>query len=100
MEPVEPVIKACDDTTMQHWRPRVCDSFQDERSRAKTDSESDCKFNFGRRCHFGERSSSTPAYIPHDFGDTHACPELDWWMLAVTFAEKGCLEHGLRIGFA
>ena len=49
MGPVEPVIKACDDTTMQHWRPRVCDSFQDERSRAKADSESDGKFNFGRR---------------------------------------------------
>lgn len=47
--PVEPVREACNDTAMQHWRPRVSDSFQDERSRAKTDNESDCKFYFGRR---------------------------------------------------
>ena len=49
---------------------------------------------------FGDRTSSTPAYIPRDkhTPDLRSSADLDWWMLSVTMAEKCCGEHGLDIG--
>lgn len=43
---------------------------------------------------FGDRTSSTKAYIPADLGEVcKGCAAVDWWMLAMTFAEKSaCVE--------
>lgn len=51
----------------------------------------------------GERTSSTPAYVPRDLRTTEkrASVALDWWMLAMTLAEKACGEdHRLKVGEA
>ena len=37
---------------------------------------------------FGKRSSSTPSYIPSDFTEKKGSAHCDWWMLAMTLAEK------------
>ena len=44
---------------------------------------------------FGKRSSSTPAYIPSDFTETKGSAACDWWMLAMTLAEKVNSEENL-----
>ena len=55
--------------------------------------------DLGSISRFGEVSSSTDAYVPHDFGSRRAHASLDWWMLAMTLAEKACgTEHGLPVG--
>ena len=54
----------------------------------------------------GSFSQSTSAYIPCDFDPDadlariRARPEVDWWMLAMTLAEKACGRNGMRIGAA
>lgn len=47
---------------------------------------------------FGQPPKSTPAYIPHDLRGCRSSKQLDWWMLAMTMAEKCCAEHGMRVG--
>ena len=56
--------------------------------------------DLGSISRFGEASSSTEAYIPHDLRrNRRASASLDWWMLAMTLGEKACgREHGLRVG--
>ena len=55
--------------------------------------------DLGSISRFGEVSASTVAYIPHDFGNRRASASLDWWMLAMTLAEKACgRDHGLQVG--
>ena len=56
--------------------------------------------DLGSISRFGSISSSTAAYIPHDFeSNRRASASLDWWMLAMTLAEKACgPEHGLKVG--
>ena len=60
-----------------------------------------CLIDLGSICPFNERSSSTPSYIPHDFNvnSRRASASLDWWMLAMTLAEKCCgASNGLDVG--
>ncbi len=53
--------------------------------------------DLGSICPFGDRSSSTPAYCPTDL-DGRASPARDWWMLAMTLAEKCCgVGHSLAV---
>jgi hypothetical protein len=48
---------------------------------------------------FGERTSSTLAYVPRDMPRGTASAALDWWMLAMTLAEKACgPDRGLEVG--
>ena len=47
---------------------------------------------------FGERSASTPAYVPRDLEERAAAPVVDWWMLAMTLAEACCGESGMQVG--
>lgn len=54
--------------------------------------------DLGSIVRFGERSASTPAYLPRHFGQMLACPSVDWWMLAMSLAEKGCSNSGMSIG--
>lgn len=57
--------------------------------------------DLGSVAKFGERTKSTPAYIPlgMDKQPMRASAALDWWMLAVTLAEKGCGQaHALEVG--
>jgi hypothetical protein len=55
--------------------------------------------DLGSVARLGEPTSSTTAYVPRDMGRGRARTSLDWWMLAMTLAEKGCgPDHGLAIG--
>ena len=57
--------------------------------------------DLGSVARVGERTPSTPAYVPHGLrapGDVRASMALDWWMLAMTLAEKACGTKGLRMG--
>ena len=56
--------------------------------------------DFGSVSPFGDRLTSTPAYIPCDItsGFLQSAASVDWWMLAMTLAEKGCGNNGLSIG--
>ena len=49
----------------------------------------------------GTATPSTPTYVPHDLrapGNNRGSVALDWWMLAVTLADKACgRDHGLLI---
>lgn len=48
---------------------------------------------------FGQGTSSTPVYVPDGVSHARAAPALDWWMLAMTLAEKACGPvHGLAVG--
>ena len=47
---------------------------------------------------FGDATSSTPAYVPCDVAGWRSSAAVDWWMLAMTLAEKGCGEHALDVG--
>lgn len=52
----------------------------------------------GSVARLAEGTSSTPAYVPCDVPRT-ASVALDWWMLAMTLAEKGCgPDHTLEVG--
>ena len=56
--------------------------------------------DFGSIVPMGNRSESTPAYLPRemvskDRASPIASPKVDWWMLAVTVCEKAC---GYRAG--
>lgn len=55
--------------------------------------------DFGSVCAFGAHTSSTPAYVPHYVLSRRSSAALDWWMLAMTLAEKACgPEGGLPVG--
>jgi hypothetical protein len=48
---------------------------------------------------FGGRTTSTAAYVPRDVSSRTASTAVDWWMLAMTMAEKCCgEEHGMPVG--
>jgi serine/threonine protein kinase len=50
---------------------------------------------------FGARTDSTPAYVPRDVRGDRSSAELDWCMLGMTLAEKGCRDdHALDVGAA
>jgi serine/threonine protein kinase len=50
---------------------------------------------------FGARTDSTPAYVPRDVRGDRSSAELDWCMLGMTLAEKGCRDdHALDGGAA
>ena len=51
-------------------------------------AESFVLIDLGSIVKFGKESSSTPAYVPCDFGNKKASASFDWWMLAMTLAEK------------
>ena len=56
--------------------------------------------DLGSVCAFGAHTSSTPAYVPHDVLSRRSSAALDWWMLAMTLAEKACgPEGGLPVGY-
>jgi len=57
--------------------------------------------DLGSVARLGVRTSSTPPYVPRDMRHGHASAALDWWMLAMTLAEKACgPDHGLVVGGA
>ena len=57
--------------------------------------------DLGSISRFGEPTSSTAAYVPRDMKRGKSSAALDWWMLAVTLAEKACgPEHALEVGGA
>ena len=51
---------------------------------------------------FGDVTSSTWPYVPADLrrpGARWTCTKaIDWWMFAMTLAEKGCGDVGLNVG--
>ena len=48
---------------------------------------------------FGARTASTDAYVPRDVRGDRSSAELDWCMLGMTLAEKGCGDdHALNVG--
>ena len=62
------------------------------------DGASTVLIDLGSVARFGERTSSTQAYVPRDMARGRASVALDWWMLAMTLAEKGCgPDHMLDI---
>lgn len=63
------------------------------------DGSSAVLIDLGSVARLAERTSSTPAYVPCDFMPRTASVALDWWMLAMTLAEKGCgPDHPMKIG--
>jgi len=48
----------------------------------------------------GKRVNATPPYVPLDLSRSSllASPDVDWWMLAVTLAEKCCGKNCLVVG--
>jgi len=56
--------------------------------------------DLGSVCCMGQESSSTAAYIPSDLGAAHAHPGrgTDWWMLAMSLAEKCCGDNCISVG--
>jgi hypothetical protein len=63
------------------------------------DGRSAFLIDLGSVAQLGQRTSSTPAYVPRNIARGRASIELDWWMLAMTLAEKGCgAEHVLEVG--
>ena len=44
--------------------------------------------DLGSVARFGDRTSSTSAYVPRDMARGRASRQIDWWMLAMTLAEK------------
>jgi len=67
-----------------------------------------CLVDLGSIAAFGERTASTSAYVPADLltrdmpaSRLRAAAVIDWWMLAMTLAEKGCgAGHALDVGGA
>ena len=60
-----------------------------------------CLLDLGSLSQHGKRTSSTPACVPSDYApQNRAAPALDWWMLGMTLAEKGCGSSGIEMGFA
>lgn len=57
--------------------------------------------DLGSISRFKERSSSTRAYLPSDLwpvgGRVVSAASVDWWMLAMTLAEKGCMIRALKL---
>ena len=49
---------------------------------------------------FGQRTQTTPAYVPFDFEskDVRASADHDWWMMGMTLAEKGCGSENHSMG--
>jgi len=47
---------------------------------------------------FGKPTLSTAAYVPRDVDYAKSAASVDWWMLAMTLAEKGCGDHALLHG--
>ena len=65
------------------------------------DGKSTVLIDLGSTARLGERTSSTPAYVPRDVARGRASTALDWWMLATTLAEKACgRAHKLAMGGA
>lgn len=55
--------------------------------------------DLGSMARMGERTSSTAPYVPLDVPRGRASAALDWWMLAMTLAEKACGSgQGLEVG--
>jgi len=55
--------------------------------------------DLGSVAQLGARTSSTLACVPRNIARGRASAELDWWMLAVTLAEKACgADHVLEVG--
>ena len=54
--------------------------------------------DLGSVCRIGARSSSTPAYVPMDLGESIGHPSRDWWMLAMSLAEKCCGVNCVSVG--
>jgi hypothetical protein len=55
--------------------------------------------DLGSVAQVGQPTSSTLAYVPRNIARGRASTELDWWMLAMTLAEKACgPEHVLEVG--
>ena len=49
---------------------------------------------------FGQRTQTTPAYVPFDVEskDVRASADHDWWMMGMTLAEKGCGVENRSMG--
>lgn len=69
-----------------------------------TDAGDAVLIDLGSVCRFDERTESTPPYVPSDVDPNpesiRARADVDWWMLAVTLAEKACSLDGkaMRVG--
>ena len=65
------------------------------------DANSFYLIDLGSIARFGDKTSSTVAYVPRDMKRGRSSAALDWWMLAATLAEKACgSEHALEVGGA
>jgi hypothetical protein len=65
------------------------------------DANSFYLIDLGSIARFGDKTSSTVAYVPRDMKRGRSSAALDWWMLAATLAEKACgREHALEVGGA
>ena len=64
------------------------------------DANSYYLIDLGSISRFGEPTSSTAAYVPRDMKRGRSSAALDWWMLAMTLAEKACGHDALEIGGA
>ena len=59
-----------------------------------------CLVDLGSVAPFTQRSQSTVPYVPSDVDGARSSAAVDWWMLAMSLAEKGCGENGINVGAA